>query len=51
VLIAAIEPTLNTTPWRFQFHPEIWILVVGLVVAFVYDYARASSSVWLRFDI
>ena len=36
MLIAAIEPTLNTAPWRFQFHPEIWILVVGLVVAFVY---------------
>jgi putative membrane protein len=36
VLIAAIEPTLNTDPWRFQFHPEIWILTIGLVVAFVY---------------
>ena len=36
MLIAAIEPTLNTAPWRFQFHPEIWILVIGLVAAFVY---------------
>jgi putative membrane protein len=36
VLIAGIDPTLNTAPWRFQFHPEIWVLVIGLVFAFVY---------------
>lgn len=23
-------------PWRFQFHPEVWVLVVFLVVAYIY---------------
>lgn len=36
MFFAGIEPTTNTNPWRYQFHPEVWLLVVGLVVAFVY---------------
>jgi len=36
VFFAGIEPTTNTNPWRFQFHPEVWLLIIGLVVAFVY---------------
>jgi len=36
MLISGIEPTLNTDPWRYQQHLEIWVLIIGLVVAFVY---------------
>jgi putative membrane protein len=36
MLIAGIDPTLNTDPWRYQMHPEIWLLVLGLIFAFVY---------------
>lgn len=36
MFFAGIEPTTNTNPWRYQFHPEVWLLVIGLVVAFVY---------------
>lgn len=27
---------VNPEPWRFQSHPEVWLLVVGLIAAFVY---------------
>lgn len=36
MFFAAIEPTTNTNPWRYQFHPEVWVLVIGLIAAFVY---------------
>ena len=36
MFFAGIEPTTNTNPWRYQFHPEVWLLVIGLVLAFVY---------------
>lgn len=36
MLIAGIDPTLNTDPWRYQPHPEIWVLIIGLVIAFIY---------------
>ena len=36
MLISGIEPTLNTDPWRYQQHLEIWVLIIGLIVAFVY---------------
>lgn len=36
MFFAGIEPTTNPNPWRFQFHPEVWLLIVGLIVAFVY---------------
>lgn len=36
MFIAGTEPTVNTDPWRFQPHPEIWLLVIGLVAAFIY---------------
>ncbi len=36
MLINAITSTANTNPWRFQAHPEVWVLVIGLVAAFIY---------------
>ena len=36
MLITSIEPTLNADPWRYQQHLEIWVLIIGLLVAFVY---------------
>ena len=36
MLIASIEPTLNADPWRYQQHLEIWVLIIGLLIAFVY---------------
>ena len=36
MLITSIEPTLNADPWRYQQHLEIWVLIIGLIVAFVY---------------
>jgi putative membrane protein len=36
VFFAGIEPTTNPNPWRFQFHPEVWLLIIGLIAAFVY---------------
>ncbi len=36
MLISSIEPTLNADPWRYQQHLEIWVLVIGLLVAFTY---------------
>jgi putative membrane protein len=36
MLIASIEPTLNGDPWRYQQHLEIWVLIIGLIIAFVY---------------
>lgn len=31
-MIAQVDPN----PWRFQAHPEVWLLVGGLVAAFIY---------------
>ena len=36
MFFAAIEPTTNPDPWRFQLHLEVWILIAGLIAAFVY---------------
>lgn len=36
MLISSIEPTLNADPWRYQQHLEIWVLIIGLLIAFVY---------------
>jgi putative membrane protein len=36
MLITSIEPTLNADPWRYQQHLEIWVLIIGLIAAFVY---------------
>lgn len=36
MLLAGIDPTFNPDPWRFQPHPEVWLLIVGLVASFVY---------------
>ncbi len=35
-MLAAAERTVSTDPWRFQWHPEVWVLVAFLTVAFVY---------------
>ena len=36
MFFAAIEPTTNPDPWRFQLHLEVWILIVGLIAAYLY---------------
>ncbi len=36
MFFAALEPTTNPNPWRFQAHPEVWLLILGLVGAFIY---------------
>jgi len=36
MLIAGTGPSLNPDPWRFQPHPEVWLLVAFLVGAFIY---------------
>lgn len=36
MLITSIDPTLNADPWRYQQHLEIWVLIIGLLIAFVY---------------
>lgn len=36
MFFAGIDPTTNPNPWRFQAHPEVWILILGLIFAFVY---------------
>ena len=32
----AIAAGLSASPWRFQAHPEVWLLVVFLVAAYIY---------------
>ena len=32
----AIAAGLTASPWRFQAHPEVWLLVVFLVAAYIY---------------
>lgn len=36
MLLGSIDPTFNPNPWRFQPHPEVWLLIVGIIAAFVY---------------
>jgi putative membrane protein len=31
-----LAQTLDTHPWNFQWHPEVWLLVASLTVAYVY---------------
>ena len=32
----AVAAGLTASPWRFQAHPEVWLLVVFLVAAYIY---------------
>ena len=32
----AVAAGLRASPWRFQAHPEVWLLVVFLVAAYIY---------------
>ncbi len=32
----AVDTAVSTQPWRFQWHPEVWLLVAFLTGAFVY---------------
>jgi len=34
LVLAAIDPTLD--PWRFQPHPQVWLLITALVGSYVY---------------
>jgi len=36
MLAQAADTAISTEPWRFQWHPEVWILVAFLTTAFVY---------------
>ncbi len=36
MLAQAADTAISSDPWRFQWHPEVWILVAFLIVAFVY---------------
>ena len=36
MLAQAADTAISTDAWRFQWHPEVWILVAFLTVAFVY---------------
>ena len=36
MLAQAAESVVSTEPWKFQWHPEVWILVAFLSVAFTY---------------
>ena len=31
-----LAQTLDTRPWDFQWHPEVWLLVAALTVSYVY---------------
>ena len=36
MLAQAADSAISADPWRFQWHPEVWILVGFLTGAFVY---------------
>lgn len=36
MLAQAADPVFDVDPWRFQWHPEVWLLVAFLVGAFLY---------------
>jgi putative membrane protein len=36
MLAQAADTAISSDPWRFQWHPEVWILVAFLTGAFVY---------------
>jgi putative membrane protein len=35
-MLPAVEQSLNVQPWRFQAHPEVWLLVLALAGAWIY---------------
>ena len=35
-MITAAQLALSNNPWRFQRHPEVWLLVVGVVASYIY---------------
>jgi putative membrane protein len=43
----AIAAGLTSSPWRFQAHPEVWLLVVFLVAAYIYA-ARVIGPVVVK---
>ena len=43
----AIAAGLSASPWRFQAHPEVWLLVVFLVAAYIYA-ARVIGPVVVK---
>ena len=36
MLAQAADTAISSDPWRFQWHPEVWILVAFLTSAFIY---------------
>lgn len=51
MISAGIDPTFNPDPWRFQPHPEVWLLVIGLVLAFVYAIRTVGPKVQPRGEV
>ena len=43
----AVAAGLTASPWRFQAHPEVWLLVVFLVAAYIYA-ARVIGPVVVK---
>ena len=43
----AVVAGLTASPWRFQAHPEVWLLVVFLVAAYIYA-ARVIGPVVVK---
>lgn len=35
-MITAVQTALNQNPWRFQPHPEVWLLVLVVVASYIY---------------
>lgn len=35
-MITAAQFALNQSPWRFQPHPEVWLLVAAVVASYIY---------------
>jgi len=36
MVLQAADTAISTDPWRFQWHPEVWLLVAFLTGAFIY---------------
>jgi putative membrane protein len=35
---------VSTAPWRYQFHPEIWVLIIGLASAYWFAIRRIGPT-------
>ena len=42
-----LAQVLDADPWKFQWHPEVWLLVAFLTGAYVYT-VRVIGPIWSR---